>query len=219
MKRVVVLISGSGSNLQAIIDSSKRDEFMEIVAVFSNVEDAFGLTRAKNAGIETVYLDNTHFSSREEYDDALSIKVREFNPDLVVLAGFMRILTPVFIGRFKGKILNIHPSLLPKFKGLHTHQRAIDAGETKHGCTVHFVTVELDGGPIIAQSEVPVLSDDTSNILANRVLIKEHFLFPTVIRMVLDGVFWLENNRIMIGDRDHNDIFVEPMVYHWNLMT
>ena len=151
--RLVVLISGSGSNLQAIIDACLSGYInAEVAAVISNKADAYGLTRAKHAGIATQVLDHKQFASREEYDVALGQLISDFTPDLVVLAGFMRILTPSLVQKFKGKMLNIHPSLLPKYQGLNTHQRAIDANDAEHGVSVHFVTEELDGGPVVCQA-------------------------------------------------------------------
>jgi len=148
----VVLISGSGSNLQSLIDESKNIN-LEISCVISNNPDAYGLERAKKANIETKILDHNEFSSRESYDESLKEIIEKFNPEVIILAGFMRILTANFVNHFLGKVLNIHPSLLPKYPGLHTHQRAIDAGDKAHGVSVHFVTPELDGGPIIAQKK------------------------------------------------------------------
>jgi phosphoribosylglycinamide formyltransferase 1 len=181
--RVAVLISGSGSNLQALIDDSlKPDSPYEIIRVLSNKADAFGLTRAQNAGIATTILSHRDFPDRESFDAALNTTLAPDQPDLVCLAGFMRILTPVFINRWQGKLINIHPSLLPKFKGLHTHARALAAGEYEHGCTVHWVVPDLDSGDIIAQAHVPVLPDDTEETLASRVLEQEHILYPRVVR-------------------------------------
>lgn len=188
----VVLISGSGSNLQSIIDNAKLID-LDIQAVISNKADAYGLERANKANIATHILDHSQFPSREEFDQALSELIDQHNPEIIILAGFMRILTTEFTDKYPGKMLNIHPSLLPKFQGLNTHQRAIDAGEKKHGASIHFVTSELDGGPIIAQSSVDVMGDDTAKSLAQRVLVEEHKLFPKVIH-------WFTQNRLTLKD-------------------
>lgn len=180
--RIVVLISGSGTNLQAIIDACKLDNYGgEIVAVVSNKADAYGLTRAQNADIATSVLSHKDYDSREDYDSALISEINHYQPDLVVLAGFMRILTPKFVQKFQGRLINIHPSLLPKYQGLHTHQRAIDAGDKEHGVSVHFVTEELDGGPVILQAKVPVFPEDTAEDLAQRVHQQEHRIYPMVV--------------------------------------
>jgi len=193
---LVVLISGSGSNLQAIIDAAAADLPVDIRAVVSNKANAFGLERARKAGIATRVLDHRDFEDRESYDLALGDLIEGFQPGLVILAGFMRILTPALVSRFHGRMLNIHPSLLPKFRGLHTHERAIEAGEALHGASVHFVTEELDGGPIIIQAQVPVLDDDDPDTLAARVLVQEHILYPTAIRMFADSSLRMDGNGI-----------------------
>lgn len=185
---VVVLISGGGSNLQALIDAQLAGTLpIEIRAVISNRANAFGLQRAERAGLTTRVLGHRDFATREAYDAALLALIDGFAPGLVVLAGFMRILTPVFVARFQGRLLNIHPSLLPKFPGLHTHQRAIDDGETEHGASVHFVTDELDGGPVVLQARVPVLPGDDAETLAARVLEQEHCIYPLAVRWFADG--------------------------------
>jgi phosphoribosylglycinamide formyltransferase-1 len=194
---VVVLISGSGSNLQAIIDGASADLPVEIRAVISNKSDAYGLERARTAGIETRVLDHREYEDRESYDSALGDLVEEFEPGLVILAGFMRILTPEFVQRFRGRMFNIHPSLLPKFRGLHTHERAIEAGEKEHGASVHFVTEELDGGPLILQVRVPVEADDTPDSLAARVLTQEHIIYPTAVRWFAQGRLDIDDNRVI----------------------
>lgn len=186
--RVIVLISGSGSNLQALIDGVATGDLpIDIVAVISNRPDVFGLTRAAQANIPTAVLDHKGFSSREVFDQELMRTIDTFNPDLIVLAGFMRILTPEFTQHYLGRMLNIHPSLLPKFQGLHTHQRAIDARESQHGVTVHFVTAELDGGPAIVQAVVPVLTSDNADILAKRVQRQEHLIYPLAVKWFAQG--------------------------------
>ncbi|MBD1582447.1 phosphoribosylglycinamide formyltransferase [Pseudoalteromonas sp. S16_S37] len=188
--RLVVLISGSGSNLQAIIDACQSNQIKgEIVAVISNKDKAYGLTRAANAGIQTRVLSHKAFATREDYDIELASLIESFDPDLVVLAGFMRILTPSLVQKFKGKMLNIHPSLLPKYQGLNTHQRAIDAKDDVHGVSVHFVTEELDGGPVVLQAKVPILADDTAETLAQRVHEQEHIIYPLVVQ-------WFSEHRL-----------------------
>lgn len=186
--RVVVLISGSGSNLQALIDGVATGDLpIEIVAVISNRPDVLGLTRAEQAKIPTAVLDHKGFASREAFDQELMRAIDAYNPGLVVLAGFMRILTPEFTRHYLGRMLNIHPSLLPKFQGLHTHQRAIDAGEHEHGVTVHFVTAELDGGPAIVQAVVPVLANDDASQLSKRVQRQEHIIYPLAVKWFAQG--------------------------------
>lgn len=184
---VVVLISGSGSNLQALIDSLGEDNPARICAVISNRADAYGLTRAQNAGIATAVLDHKAFEGREAFDAALIEAIDAHQPDLVVLAGFMRILTPGFVQHYAGRLFNIHPSLLPKYKGMHTHQRALEAGDAEHGCSVHFVTEELDGGPLVVQAVVPVQPDDSAETLASRVQIGEHRIYPLAVRWFAEG--------------------------------
>ncbi|CAK0778647.1 phosphoribosylglycinamide formyltransferase 1 [Gammaproteobacteria bacterium] len=182
--RTVVLVSGGGSNLQALLDSCK---IAKIVGVISNEPDAFALTRARRAGVPSEVLCHRDFPSREAYDEALVQRVETYDPGLVVLAGFMRILTPVFVKRFLGQILNIHPALLPAFRGLHTHARALAAGVQEHGASVHFVTEELDGGPVILQAKVPVFPGDTETTLAARVLTEEHKIYPRVVESFAGG--------------------------------
>jgi len=186
MKNIVILISGGGSNMAAIVRAAERDRWSErfgahIAAVISNKADAGGLAIAKSHGIETAVVPHKDFSTREAFDEALAKAVDAHSPALVVLAGFMRILTPGFVGRYASRLINIHPSLLPAFPGLNTHQRAIDAGCKVAGVTVHQVTTELDHGPILAQAAVPVLPDDTAATLAGRVLAQEHQLYPRAI--------------------------------------
>ena len=189
---VVVLISGSGSNLQALIDSTSPEHPMRICAVISNRADAFGLRRAENAGIPTRVLDHKLYADRERFDQALIETIDRFDPQLVVLAGFMRILSAGFVRHYAGRLLNIHPSLLPKFKGMHTHQRALEAGELEHGCSVHFVTEELDGGPLVLQAVIPVETGDSAEILAQRVHTQEHLIYPR-------AVHWFAEGRLRLG--------------------
>ncbi|GLX88177.1 phosphoribosylglycinamide formyltransferase [Pseudomonas fragi] len=185
---VVVLLSGTGSNLQALIDSDDvKGSPATIRAVISNRADAYGLQRATDAGIDTRALDHTAFEGREAFDAALIKIIDQFNPHLVVLAGFMRILSADFVRHYSGRLLNIHPSLLPKYKGLHTHQRALEAGDREHGCSVHFVTEELDGGPLVVQAVIPVESEDTPSSLAQRVHTQEHLIYPLAVRWFAEG--------------------------------
>lgn len=192
---VVVLLSGTGSNLQALIDSNDiKDSPAKIRAVISNRADAYGLQRAKDAGIDTRVLDHKAFEGREAFDAALIKVIDEFKPKLVVLAGFMRILSAEFVRHYQGRLLNIHPSLLPKYKGLHTHQRALEAGDGEHGCSVHFVTEELDGGPLVVQAVIPVESDDSPHSLAQRVHAQEHRIYPLAVR-------WFAEGRLSLDER------------------
>ena len=186
--RFAVLISGNGSNLQALIDACQAGRIQgELVGVVSNRADAFGLERAKAAGIATQVLSNQAFADRESYDAALIQALESWKPDLLVMAGFMRILTPGFVQHFAGRMLNIHPSLLPKYQGVKTHARAIAAGDTVHGASVHFVTEELDGGPVVLQAHVPIFPDDDEVTLAERVLSQEHQIYPLVVNWFCQG--------------------------------
>ena len=200
---VAVLISGGGSNLQALINGWQAGELpIELRAVISNRPDAYGLRRAADAGIPTHVLSHKAFGSRADYDQALAAVLGEFAPGLVVLAGFMRILTPEFVAGFRGRMLNIHPSLLPKYPGLHTHRRALEAGDSEHGATVHFVTEELDGGPPVLQARVPVLPGDDAEHLAARVLEQEHRIYPLAVRWLATGRLWLdETGRPVLDGR------------------
>jgi len=192
---VVVLLSGTGSNLQAMIDSFKGvDNPVRIRAVISNRADAFGLQRASDAGIEARVLDHKAFEGREAFDAALIELIDTFQPKLVVLAGFMRILSATFVRHYQGRLLNIHPSLLPLYKGLHTHQRVLEAGDSEHGCSVHFVTEELDGGPLVVQAVIPVELNDSPASLAHRVHAQEHEIYPLAIR-------WFAEGRLSLGEQ------------------
>ncbi|WP_299076937.1 phosphoribosylglycinamide formyltransferase [uncultured Paraglaciecola sp.] len=193
-KSIVVLVSGNGSNLQAIIDNISENRInAKIAAVVANQADAYALVRAENAAIPAIFIDHTSFATREEYDAKMISCIDEFAPDLIVLAGFMRILTPAFVEHYKGRMLNIHPSLLPKYKGLDTHQRAIDAGDTVHGASVHFVTPELDGGPVVLQSKVPIFEQQDPQELAQRVQQQERQMYPLVIK-------WFCEDRLKMFD-------------------
>lgn len=192
---VVVLLSGTGGNLQAMIDSfQESDSPARIRAVISNRAEAFGLERAQKAAIETRVLDHKAYEGREAFDAALIEQIDAFKPGLVVLAGFMRILTANFVRHYQGRLLNIHPSLLPLYKGLHTHQRVLEAGDLTHGCSVHFVTEELDGGPLVVQAVVSVEPGDSPAILAQRVHAREHEIYPLAIR-------WFAEGRLSLGEQ------------------
>ena len=185
---IVVIISGNGSNLQAIIEASQQVTLAaKIVGVISNRPAAYGLQRAAAAGIPHQVVDHTQYVSRADFEDALTKQIDSYAPDLVLLAGFMRILRPETVEPYRGRMLNIHPSLLPDFPGLNTHQRALDAGVTEHGASVHYVTPALDGGPVVLQTAVPVCADDTAEQLAARVLNREHTLYPQVIQWIATG--------------------------------
>ncbi len=194
---VVILISGRGSNLQAIIDRTGSGELpIEIRAVISNRPDAAGLEHASLSGLETRVIDHTDYADRETFDQALQACIDSYMPGLVVLAGFMRILTPGFVHHYQGRLLNIHPSLLPEFPGLNTHQRAIDAGKREHGASVHFVTEDIDGGPVLLQVSIPVREDDDAATLAARVLREEHRLYP-------QAICWFAEKRIFLDESGH----------------
>ena len=187
MKNIVILISGRGSNMEAIVRTFKQEKWdARLSAVISNRDDAAGLGFAGKAGIPTRVVSHKEYPDRESYDAVLQKTIDEYQPDLVILAGFMRILTTGFVEHYTGRMINIHPSLLPSFRGLHTHRQAIDAGVRVHGATVHFVTPELDGGPIIAQAIVPVFPGDDEDALAGRVLEQEHRIYPRVVRLIVE---------------------------------
>ena len=208
--KAAVLISGGGSNLQSIIDASIGGQIdVEVAVVVSNVAGVGGLARAESAGIATECIVNGDFEDRESFDQALIDVLDSYEPDIVILAGFMRILSPVFVNRFAGRLLNIHPSLLPAYPGLHTHQRVIDAGESIHGCTVHFVTEELDCGPAIIQGQVLLDADDTADTLAARVLAVEHKIYPIAADLVARGRVRFDGTEITLDGRP----MVEPVAY------
>lgn len=199
---IVVLVSGNGSNLQAIIDAARSGELpVDIRAVIGNRPGAFGLERARRAALPTEVLDHTRFTDRDAFDAALMQLIDRFQPALVVLAGFMRRLTGAFVQHYHGRLLNIHPSLLPAFPGLHTHQRALEAGAREHGATVHFVTEEVDGGPLVLQASVPVQANDTPETLAARVLEQEHRIFPLAIRWFAEGRLRVEGDTAWLDGR------------------
>ena len=211
--RLAVFASGNGSNFEAILERSRAERWAETIgadirAVISNRPEAKGLVTARNNGIEAVALDHKTFASREEFDKALGDLVASYEPDLVVLAGFMRVLTPVFTDRFEGRMLNIHPALLPLFPGLHTHERAIEAGCRVHGSTVHFVSSVLDGGAIIGQAVVPVLASDDADTLAHRGLRLEHILYPRAVKAVASGKVKLVDGRTVTDDETAKSLAV-----------
>lgn len=210
LPRIAVLISGGGSNLQALIDAKIA---ANIELVISNKPAVKGLQRAQAANIETDVIEHKNYASREAFDVALAERLQQVEPDLIVLAGFMRILTPEFVTKFYGKLVNIHPSLLPKYQGLNTHQRALEAGDTEAGASIHFVSAELDGGPVIAQARVPVVNGDDAETLAARVLQIEHKLYPLVVRWLVEGrielktmdgieTIFLDSEELATGGRD-----------------
>jgi len=209
MKRIVILISGRGSNMEALLRAREAGELpVEIAAVISNKADAKGLETARAHGIAAGVVAHREFPSREAFDAALQAKIDEFNPDLVVLAGFLRVLTAAFVRHYEGRLINIHPSLLPAFPGLHTHERAIEAGCKLHGATVHFVTAELDHGPIIIQAAVPVLPDDTPDTLAARVLAQEHLIYPRAVRWFAENQMNVANGIVRISAPGANQLVV-----------
>ena len=195
--RILILLSGSGTNLQSIIDKQLP---AEICAVISNCPDAMGLERAKQAGLPALVVDHREYDSRESFDEALKNKIEFYQPDLIVLAGFMRILGDDFVNHFYGKIINLHPSLLPAYKGMHTHHRVIEAGEPLHGSSVHFVSTELDSGPVFLQARLPVLSTDSPASLELRIKTKEHIIYPTAISWLAEGRIQLNDDSILMDD-------------------
>ncbi|MCH9644579.1 MAG: phosphoribosylglycinamide formyltransferase [Gammaproteobacteria bacterium] len=194
--RILVLISGNGSNLQAIINYFKPSETTTIAAVISNRPDAYGLTRAEKASIPHHCIEHSQFSSREAFDQALTEQIDHYQPDLIVLAGFMRKLTPEFVQRYYGKMINIHPSLLPKYRGLHTHTRVLENGDSEHGATIHYVSETLDGGPIIAQSRFTVDENDTIESLEQRIHKIEHQIYPKIIQEIVDNHIKLVEDHV-----------------------
>jgi phosphoribosylglycinamide formyltransferase-1 len=209
--RILVLASGTGTNLQALIDASQQRDFPgQIVAVGCNRPNAFALERAAQANIDHFTIDHTRCGSREEFDGLLMAEIRRRTPDLILLAGFMRILTSDFVRALRGTLVNVHPSLLPKYTGLNTHQRALDAGDTVHGTSIHFVTEELDGGPVIAQAQVQVARDDTAETLAEKVQAKEHLLYPIVVRWFCQGRIQLGPDHALFDGQPLNQPLVLP---------
>ncbi|MBU9814480.1 phosphoribosylglycinamide formyltransferase [Rahnella sp. C60] len=201
MKRIVVLVSGEGSNLQALIDACQQGRInATLCAVFSNKAAAYGLERARSANIPAHALDVKAYEDRTAFDVALADAIQSYQPDLVVLAGYMRILTAEFVRRFAGRMINIHPSLLPKYPGLHTHRQAIENQDAEHGTSVHFVTEELDGGPVILQAKVPVFTEDTEEDLIARVQTQEHSIYPLVVSWFVEGRLSLQNGQALLDN-------------------
>ncbi len=199
MKNIVVLISGNGSNLQAIINACRANKITgNVVAVLSNKADAYGLERAKIADIPAYFIDPTLYNDRADYDKALIEQIDAYQPDIVVLAGFMRILSPDFVTHYQHKLLNIHPSLLPKYPGLHTHRQVLANKDAFHGVTVHFVTEKLDGGPMIIQARIPVLPDDTEQSLQTRIQAEEYRIYPLAIGWLADERLKMQNNQAFL---------------------
>lgn len=200
--QLAVLISGSGTNLQAIMDAQKAGTLdAEIAVVFSNRANAAGLERAAQAGIPTASLDHRDYPDREQFDQAMIEVLTPYAPDTVVLAGFMRILSAVFVRHYAGQLINIHPSLLPKYRGLNTHARALEAGDSEHGCSIHFVTEELDGGPLIAQAPIAVHANDTVDSLSKRVQQREHRLYPQVLQWRAQDRLELTDNGVVLDGK------------------
>lgn len=212
MKRIVILISGRGSNMEAMLRVRDQGGLgqAEIVAVLANRPDAGGLATAAAAGITTQVLDHKAYGDRESFDQALAAAIDAYRPDLVVLAGFMRILSEGFVRHYEGRLLNIHPSLLPAFPGLHTHQRALEEGVRLHGCTVHFVTPALDHGPVVLQAAVPVLDGDDEDSLAARVLAQEHQIYPRAVRWFVEGRLSLEAGRVRVSGSHQEGALIAP---------
>jgi phosphoribosylglycinamide formyltransferase-1 len=200
MKNIVILISGRGSNMEAIVRAAREERWpARIAAVIANKADAGGLAFAAAHGIPTAVVANKDYPTREAFDAVLQATIDGYAPDLVVLAGFMRILTPGFVDHYAGRLLNIHPSLLPKFPGLHTHQQALDAAEVEHGATVHFVTAELDHGPAVIQARIPVLPGDTEDSLAERLLQDEHVIYQQAVRLFIEDRLSIEGGEVRIA--------------------
>jgi phosphoribosylglycinamide formyltransferase-1 len=203
-RRVAILISGRGSNMAALIDAARKPDYpAEIVLVISNRPDAAGLVLARQKGIQTATIDHKAFATRDAFDAALEMRLAKARVDIICLAGFMRMLTTPFVERWRGRMLNVHPSLLPDLKGLDTHTRALAAGAKLHGCTVHFVEPELDSGPIILQAEVPVLDGDDEKTLAARVLAEEHRIYPEALKLLAEGKLKVEGERVIFAGARH----------------
>jgi phosphoribosylglycinamide formyltransferase-1 len=210
MRKIVILISGRGSNMEALVRACAREGWpARVHAVISNRPDAAGLGFAQANGIETVVVDHRQFESRESFDAALAGAIDRFVPDLVVLAGFMRVLTDAFVERYAGRMLNVHPSLLPCFPGLRTHQQALDAGVRVHGASVHYVTPRLDHGPIVAQGAVPVIAGDDAAALAARVLAVEHVIYPRAVRWFIEGRLFIEGERVALTPSEPQWLFAD----------
>ncbi|VXB62622.1 phosphoribosylglycinamide formyltransferase 1 [Burkholderia sp. 8Y] len=210
MRKIVILISGRGTNMEAIVRACAREGWpARVCAVISSRPDAAGLGFAAANGIETVVVDHREFDGREAFDGALAREIDRFEPDCVVLAGFMRVLTDAFVERYAGRMLNVHPSLLPCFPGLRTHQQALDAGVRVHGASVHFVTAKLDHGPIVAQGAVPVITGDDAAALAARVLAVEHIIYPRAVRWFVEGRLSIEGERVALTPSEPQWLFAD----------
>lgn len=210
MKKIVILISGRGTNMEAVVRACAREGWpARVAAVISNRPDAAGLAFAAASDIATHVVDHREFETREAFDQALARDIDRFEPDLVVLAGFMRVLTDAFVDRYAGRMINIHPSLLPAFPGLKTHQQALNAGVRVHGASVHFVTPALDHGPIIAQAAVPVLAGDDPAALANRVLAVEHIIYPRAVRWFVEGRLAIDGERVVLTPPEPQWLFAD----------
>ncbi len=210
-KRVAALISGRGSNMISLMAAARQPDYpAEIALVLSNKLDAPGLVTARDAGIATAALSHKDHASREDFERAMHAVLEEHAIDLVCLAGFMRLLTPWFVGQWQGRMLNIHPALLPSFRGLHTHERALEDGVKIHGATVHFVVPDMDAGPIIAQAAVPVVDGDTPATLAARVLAQEHVIYPLALKLVASGATRIDGNRVLTGEQVSDHLLVVP---------
>ncbi len=210
MKKIVILISGRGTNMEAVARACVREDWpARVAAVISNRPDAAGLAFATANGIETKVVDHREFESREAFDQTLARTIDSFEPDLVVLAGFMRVLTNAFVEHYAGRMINVHPSLLPCFPGLKTHQQALDAGVQIHGASVHFVTPTLDHGPIVAQAAVPVMAGDNAAALANRVLAVEHVIYPRAVRWFVEGRLAIDGERVVLTPPEPQWLFAD----------
>lgn len=209
--RTAILISGRGSNMDALIAAATDPGFpADVALVLSNRPDAPGLAKAKAAGVATAAVDHKIYAGREEFERSLQMVLDTYRIEFICLAGFMRMFTPWFVGRWRGRMLNIHPALLPAYRGLDTHERALADGVKIHGCTVHFVVPEMDEGPIVAQAAVPVLDDDTPQTLAARVLAQEHIIYPMALRLVASGVVRVDGNRVIGAPTPHETALIVP---------
>jgi phosphoribosylglycinamide formyltransferase 1 len=210
MKKIVILISGRGTNMETVVRACARDGWQAVVAaVISNRPDAAGLAFAAENGIPATVVDHRDFTTRDAFDQALARTIDGFEPDLVMLAGFMRVLTDAFVERYAGRMINIHPSLLPCFPGLKTHQQALDAGVRVHGASVHFVTPTLDHGPIVAQAAVPVMAGDDAATLASRVLAVEHIIYPRAVRWFVEGRLAIDGERVVLTPPEPQWLFAD----------
>lgn len=210
--KIAVFISGNGSNLQALIDACSADDFpAEIVMVLSNRPDAFGLQRAKDAGIPAITVDHKDFDTRSAFEDAMQKQLENYSIDLICLAGFMRLLEASFVNKWRDRMINIHPSLLPSYKGLNTYARAIDDGVKFAGCTIHYVRPEMDNGPIVMQAVVPIDQDDTPETLAAKIRIQEHIMYPRAVKVIAEGRTRISGNKVTFKDTEfHTSALISP---------